>query len=167
MSRAPLRARVLLAEDNAVNAEIALEMLRMLGCSAVLAGDGDEAVQHFREQRFDLILMDCQMPCTDGYEATRQIRAIEAAAAMPHRTPIIALTANALSGDREHCVAAGMDDYLAKPYHETQLRALIRHWAGSAAAHDAANDAGHRAVHGDAAAGTAGSLAGSNALSPG
>jgi signal transduction histidine kinase/CheY-like chemotaxis protein len=166
-ARAPLRARVLLAEDNAVNAEIALEMLRMLGCSAVLAGDGGEAVQHFRAQRFDLILMDCQMPGTDGYEATRQIRAIEAANAMPRRTPIIALTANALSGDREHCVAAGMDDYLTKPYHETQLRALIRHWAGSAAAHDASNNAGHRAVHGDAAAGTAGSLAGSNALSPG
>jgi signal transduction histidine kinase/DNA-binding response OmpR family regulator len=166
-ARAPLRARVLLAEDNAVNAEIAQEMLRMLGCSAVLAGDGGEAVQHFRAQRFDLILMDCQMPGTDGYEATRQIRAIEAAEARPRRTPIIALTANALSGDREHCVAAGMDDYLAKPYHETQLRALIRHWAGSGAANDAANGAGHRAAHGDASAGTAGSLAGSNALSPG
>lgn len=136
---ASLQARVLLAEDNPVNAEIASEMLRALGCSVVLAADGVEAVEQYDRAAFDLILMDCQMPRLDGFAATAQIRAIEAARSVnqngdaPKSTPVIAVTANALSGDRDLCIAAGMDDYLGKPFRRDELRDIMMKWLGSSA----------------------------------
>jgi CheY-like chemotaxis protein len=104
--------RVLLAEDNATNQKVATLMLSALGCQVELAPSGRHAVEAWRASAFDLILMDCQMPDMDGFEATRTIRSGERAGA---RTPIVAVTANAMAGDRERCLAAGMDDYVTKP----------------------------------------------------
>ncbi|MBT8145973.1 MAG: response regulator [Gammaproteobacteria bacterium] len=116
--------RVLLVEDNEVNQKVAMAMIGKLGCDMVLASNGREAVEIFRKGNFDLILMDCQMPVMDGYEATREIRKIEDAEAL-ERTPILAVTANAVSGDREKVLEAGMDDYLSKPYQYNQLLEMI------------------------------------------
>ncbi|MDE2454454.1 MAG: response regulator, partial [Burkholderiales bacterium] len=125
-------ARVLLVEDNPVNAEIAIEMLESLGAEVVHARDGKQAVQASAERAFDAVLMDCQMPVLDGYGATRAIRAREkaeaGAGAALRRLPIIALTANALGGDRERCLAAGMDDHLAKPYSQRALASMLARW---------------------------------------
>ena len=110
--------RVLLVEDNPVNRAVALAILEHCGCEVGIAVDGREAVEICGAGDFDLVLMDCQMPEMDGYEATRAIRAREHPG---KRVPIVALTANAMSGDRERCLAAGMDDYLAKPI---QIEAL-------------------------------------------
>ncbi|MEO5771375.1 MAG: response regulator [Burkholderiaceae bacterium] len=135
-----LNRHVLLAEDSAINAEIATALLHDLGCTVVRAVDGEEAVKRFREGRFDLVLMDCQMPGMDGFEATGQIRQFEAEhSGAPTliartRTPIIALTANSLSGDRERCLAADMDDHVAKPFRRAQLRATMALWVGKPAA---------------------------------
>ncbi|MEO6363581.1 MAG: ATP-binding protein, partial [Caldimonas sp.] len=120
---------VLLVEDNAVNAFISAASLESMGVTSVHAADGTEAVSLFGERRFDAVLMDCEMPVMDGFAATRLIRAHEARAGLP-RTPIIALTANALTGDREHCLAQGMDDYLSKPIELRQLALLVAHWLG-------------------------------------
>ena len=129
------RIKVLLAEDNAINQEIGLAMLESLGCQAVLAKTGTQAIAWLDREPFDLVLMDCQMPEIDGYEATRIIRRKErdAAAAGPGRprTCIIALTANALMGDREKCLAAGMDDYLPKPFTLEQLHQVMGCWIGA------------------------------------
>jgi two-component system, sensor histidine kinase and response regulator len=129
-------AHVLLAEDNAVNAEIAMELLRDMGCTVVRAAHGEDALSHFGRENFDVVLMDCQMPVMDGFEATRQIRQLESARASGagkpmRRTPIVALTANALSGDRDRCIAAGMDDHLGKPFRRAQLRAAVARWLGA------------------------------------
>ncbi len=118
----PGAGRVLLVEDNPVNQRVAQRNLEKLGLAVDIASNGREALDAFRPGRFDAILMDCQMPEMDGYEATRQIRRIEGAGA---RVPIIALTANALKGDRETCLAAGMDDHLAKPLEPEKLRACL------------------------------------------
>ena len=118
-------ARVLLVEDNAVNAEICTAMLASLGCTVEAAVNGLEAVDMSAIKRYDLILMDCQMPVMDGFEATRTIRGREQVSPTQHRVPIIALTANAMQGDRDRCLAAGMDDYLAKPFKRQQLEALL------------------------------------------
>ena len=127
--------RVLLVEDAAINQQVASAMLAAMGCQVVLAQDGVAAVQHAVAQRFDVILMDCQMPVLDGFGATAQIRQAEGPG---HRVPIVALTANALNGDRERCLAAGMDDYLAKPFTSAALRERLCHWvAGPAAAQPA------------------------------
>ena len=107
-------ARVLLAEDNRVNQKIALRMLQALGAQATLAEDGFQVLQAMEAGEFDLVLMDCQMPGMDGFAATARIRKREAERGLA-RIPIVALTANALEGDREICLAAGMDDYLSKP----------------------------------------------------
>ena len=120
---------VLLVEDNAVNAFISAASLESMGVASVHAADGTEAVALYRQQRFDAVLMDCEMPVMDGFAATRLIREHEATSGR-QRTPIIALTANALSGDREHCLAQGMDDYLSKPIELRQLGALAVRWLG-------------------------------------
>ena len=125
-----LNRHVLLAEDSDINAEIATALLHDLGCTVVRAADGEEAVQYFGADRFDLVLMDCQMPVMDGFAATGQIRHIEAGRA-GRRTPIVALTANSLSGDRERCLAAGMDDHVAKPFRRAQLRTAMARWVGA------------------------------------
>ena len=123
---------VLLVEDNAVNAFISVESLASMGVEAIHAVDGMEAVNSFKNRHFDAVLMDCEMPVMDGFEATRLIREHELQKG-GRRTPIIALTANALTGDREHCLERGMDDYLTKPIELRQLSLLIAKWLGSAA----------------------------------
>jgi len=121
-------ARVLLAEDNPVNTELARIMLEPLVTEVVHAGDGEQALRMATAEPFDLILMDCQMPGLDGLEATRRLREWEAQDAQRGRVPVVALTANALLGDREQCIAAGMDDYLSKPFKQDALGAtLARH----------------------------------------
>ena len=112
-------ARVLLVEDNPVNRQFALAVLKSVGAVITVAVNGSEAVRMATEGAHDLILMDCQMPVMDGYEATRRIRAAGIT------TPVIALTANAMEGDRDRCAAAGMDDYLAKPIRPDTLRAAV------------------------------------------
>lgn len=124
-----LNLRVLLVEDNLVNQEVALVHLNGLGCRTRVAASGLEAIAALAEESFEVVLMDCQMPELDGLEATRRIRQSEAQAGGMRRVPIIALTANAMRGDKEACLQAGMDDYLAKPFtRETLVRALER-WA--------------------------------------
>jgi CheY-like chemotaxis protein len=122
------RGRALVVEDNAVNQEMARAMLDMLGFQVLTASNGQEGVIAAAENPdLVLILMDCQMPVMDGLAAARAIRAAETAGG---RVPIVALTGNAMPGDREACVAAGMDDYLAKPFSLTALRATIDRWTG-------------------------------------
>ncbi len=119
-------ARILLAEDNMVNQKIALRLLEKSGLSADLARNGREAVEATQKGRYDLILMDCQMPEMDGFEATMEIRRLEQATS--HHTPIVALTANAMAGDRERCLDCGMDDYVSKPFDVKTLQGLITRW---------------------------------------
>jgi signal transduction histidine kinase/ActR/RegA family two-component response regulator len=128
---ARIAARVLLVEDNRVNLLVALGMLNRIGCTVETASTGREAAERFAPGRYDLVLMDCQMPDMDGFEATAAIRAREASGAS--HTPIVALTANAVEGDRDQCLAAGMDDYLAKPFRLTELRRVVGRWGGGAA----------------------------------
>ncbi|KQV78850.1 response regulator [Rhizobacter sp. Root1221] len=116
-------ARILLAEDHAVNQEVAAQMLRIAGYEVRVVGDGREAIDAVREGGVDLVLMDCLMPVMDGFEATARLRELEHGTG--HRLPIVALTANAMTGDVETCLAAGMDDHLAKPFTQTQLIAVI------------------------------------------
>jgi CheY-like chemotaxis protein/HPt (histidine-containing phosphotransfer) domain-containing protein len=123
---ARLRGRVLVAEDNRVNQKLAKAMLGTLGLAADIAGNGEEALALIEQQAYDVVLMDCQMPVMDGYQATRAVRAREAGGGK--RLPIIALTANAMEGDRDQCLAAGMDDYLAKPYSRAQLQQALGRW---------------------------------------
>jgi two-component system sensor histidine kinase/response regulator len=118
---------VLLVEDAPVNQQVASAMLGGMGCEVVVAHDGAQAVSAAAGRLFDAILMDCQMPVMDGFEATRRIREAQAQSDAP-RVPIIALTANALHGDRERCLDAGMDDYLAKPFTGAALRGALERW---------------------------------------
>ncbi|MBH3453508.1 response regulator [Pseudomonas monteilii] len=118
------RARILLVEDNPVNQLVAKGMLAKLGCQVQLATQGAEALELLEQDEFDLILMDCNMPVMDGYEASRRIRQ---SGRWPH-LPIVALTANAMPEERERCRAAGMSDYLAKPFRREELLALVDHW---------------------------------------
>ena len=120
------RGHILLAEDNPVNQMIAEKMLLQLGYTCDLTADGITTIAAATTQSYDLILMDCQMPEMDGFEATTKIRAAEADQAT--RIPIIALTANAFQGDRERCLAVGMDDYLAKPFRQDQLASVLDRW---------------------------------------
>src|SRR5262249_33759422 len=112
--RMPLGARVLLAEDNPVNQKVMGLLLETLGCQVDLAEDGAAAVGRATEVDYDLVLMDCQMPRLDGYDATRAIRRLDEERRRG-RTPVIALTAHARNGDRARCFEAGMDDFLSKP----------------------------------------------------
>jgi signal transduction histidine kinase/CheY-like chemotaxis protein len=120
--------RVLLAEDNPVNIEVAKAMLESLGLDAHCAKNGDEALKAVRAGDYDAVLMDCQMPVMDGFAATAAIRHEESEAGRARVLPIIAITANALQGDREACLAAGMDDYLSKPFTQQELAAVIGRW---------------------------------------
>jgi two-component system, sensor histidine kinase and response regulator len=122
---APLvRGRVLVAEDNEINRKVAVRSLERLRYKAAMARNGQEAVEACMLRTYDAILMDVQMPVMDGFEATARIRAYEA----PRHTPIIAVTAGAMPGDRERCLSAGMDDYVAKPLDIEQLEAKLRRW---------------------------------------
>jgi len=125
---AVFRARVLLAEDNAVNQIVARNMLKVLGCEHDIVNNGEEALQAVERERYDILLMDCQMPVMDGYAASRAIRERETATSATRRIPIVALTANALVGDKEQCLAAGMDDHLPKPYSREQLASVLMRW---------------------------------------
>ncbi|OWQ33475.1 response regulator [Pseudomonas sp. DrBHI1] len=116
--------RVLLVEDNPVNQSVIEAMLRSLGFEVSLAMDGAQAVDLVGQQRFAAVLMDCRLPHVDGYEATRRIRQLPGSAGLP----IIALTASALQGDRERCLAAGMNDYLSKPFKRTDLQRILQRW---------------------------------------
>ena len=151
--RDPGRARtrqlsglVLLAEDNLVNQDVAREMLESLGCQVHVASDGLEAVDLTFHGEYDAILMDIQMPGIDGYQATRSIRSQEerekqrAPGGPVRRTPIIALTANAMQGDRQESLDAGMDDYLTKPFRRDELLETLRRWLPAADDSEAARE---------------------------
>ncbi len=120
--------RVLVVEDNPTNQEMAVALLELLGCRVTLANNGREAMEAARGRNIDIVLMDCQMPEMDGYEATRRIRAEETTG---RHVPIIAMTANVMQGDRDVCLACGMDDFLPKPYRQTDLKAILTRWGGS------------------------------------
>jgi two-component system, sensor histidine kinase and response regulator len=117
--------RVLVAEDNMVNQKVALKMLSKLGLRADVVADGQEAVDALRSVPYDLVFMDCNMPEMDGFMATEMIRAMEGNG---KRTIVVAMTANALKGDRERCLAAGMDDYVSKPVNQKDLASIINKW---------------------------------------
>lgn len=121
----PKNARVLLVEDNMVNRDVAVGMLEHLGCHVTLAEDGNAAVEMGESEKYDIVLMDCQMPLMDGYEATRIIKTD---GSLNAPTPVVALTANATSGDREKCLSAGMDDYVSKPVRTRMLSHMLDKW---------------------------------------
>jgi CheY-like chemotaxis protein/HPt (histidine-containing phosphotransfer) domain-containing protein len=127
MQHTRLAGRVLVVEDNPVNQAVVKKMLEKAGLSPITANDGMEAMEAMQQEQFDVVLMDCQMPRMDGYEATEAIRNREAVHGLM-RTPVIAMTANAMAGDREKCLAVGMDDYLSKPVKPAQLENMLRQW---------------------------------------
>lgn len=116
---------LLLVEDNAMNQKVAVYQLNAMGYAVDIASNGAEALEKLAQRKYALILMDCQMPVLDGYETTRRIRRLQGERA---HTPIIAMTANAMAGDREQCLEAGMDDYLTKPLLRSQLAAMLEHY---------------------------------------
>jgi len=118
-------ARVLVAEDNAVNVKVATRMLAKFGCRVDVAANGREALELFGQLPYDIVFMDCQMPELDGFEATAEIRRLEGDG---RHIPIVALTANAMAGDREKCLAAGMDDFISKPIKESDLSRALSRW---------------------------------------
>jgi signal transduction histidine kinase/CheY-like chemotaxis protein/HPt (histidine-containing phosphotransfer) domain-containing protein len=124
-SRTPV-ARVLVVEDNWVNQQVATAMLARLGCEVELAGGGHDALGRLEANAYDVIFMDCEMPDMDGYATTAEIRRHEGP---DRRVPIVAMTAHAMAGDRDKCLAAGMDDYLSKPLEPAALEAALRRWA--------------------------------------
>ena len=131
-------ARLLLVEDNPVNLLVAQKLLSVLGYECDTAPNGEVALSHMASGSYDLVLMDCQMPVLDGYSATRRWREHEAGQAPGKRLPIVAMTANAMAGDRQRCLDAGMDDYLSKPVARDQLDACLRRWLRMAPARGAA-----------------------------
>jgi len=126
--------RVLMAEDNPINQQVGLAMLKTLGCEVKLAGDGIEALEALQHGVFDVVLMDCQMPSMDGFQALAIIRDRTMNTAAGHPLPVIAVTANAMAGERERCLQAGFDDYLSKPFKRSQLDELLKYWSGVARA---------------------------------
>ena len=121
--------RVLVVEDNPVNRKLVLRLLEKFGCQVDLAANGAEAVATWDSSRYDMVFMDCQMPEMDGFEAARQIRRREAGGG--RHTPIVALTANSMRGDQERCLAAGMDDFISKPFSAAMLYAALQRWCGA------------------------------------
>jgi CheY-like chemotaxis protein len=122
---APSRAKILVVEDNLINQKVAVHLLSRLGYSSDIAANGAEAIDMVQRHLYDLVLMDCQMPVMDGFEATRAIRKMEASTV---HLPVVALSASVLAGQRAKCLAAGMDDYLAKPIRKDALHAMLRCW---------------------------------------
>jgi signal transduction histidine kinase/ActR/RegA family two-component response regulator len=120
--------RVLVAEDDPVNQTVIARSLERAGCDADIVGDGEQALRALSERHYDLVLMDCQMPVIDGYEATRELRRREGSG---HHTPVIAMTAHAMDGAAEDCLQAGMDDYLSKPLRRDRLNEALRRWIPS------------------------------------
>jgi PAS domain S-box-containing protein len=127
-----LDCEVLLAEDNEVNQFLVSTMLEAMGCRVEVANNGRKALELLERREFDLLLLDCQMPELDGFETVCEIRKNEAAQATRRRLPVIALTANAMARDREHCLLVGFDDYLSKPFTAAQLRGVVERWRGHA-----------------------------------
>ena len=123
-----LVAKILLVEDNPINQMVAQKMLESIGLKATLANNGIEALNKLDEESFDLVLMDCQMPELDGFDATREIRKMGIRAQNDKLLPIIAMTANVMSGDRERCIEVGMDDYIGKPVQRELLESVLRKW---------------------------------------
>ncbi len=117
---------ILIAEDNQVNQRVAVLQLQQIGFTADVTSNGEEAVAAANKNKYDLILMDCQMPIMDGFLATREIRKAEIRTG--RRVPIVAMTAHAMEGDREKCIAEGMDDYISKPVNPTVLSAILEKW---------------------------------------
>jgi len=120
-------ARILVVEDNATNQVVARGMLQKFGVHIDLAGNGEEAIVALTQLPYDLVFMDCQMPVMDGFEASRRIRDPQSSV-KDHRIPVIAMTANAMQGDRDRCIAAGVDDYIAKPVELGKLRRMLEQW---------------------------------------
>jgi signal transduction histidine kinase/CheY-like chemotaxis protein/HPt (histidine-containing phosphotransfer) domain-containing protein len=127
-----LRGHVLLVEDHPVNQQVARRLLERLGLKVETAGHGAEALDRIKQHRYDLVLMDCQMPVLDGYSATRRLREREQRETIP-RLPVIAMTAHAMAGDRERCLEAGMDDYLTKPLDRVLLSETLARWLNAGA----------------------------------
>ncbi len=127
----PDSTRILVVEDNPVNRKLAIKMLAKLGFEPECSQNGEEALEELQRNRYDIILMDCQMPVMDGFDATRAIRKLEAENQIG-RHAIIAMTANAMRGDRERCLAVGMDDYISKPMRLNDLRKALRRWTSAA-----------------------------------
>jgi CheY-like chemotaxis protein/HPt (histidine-containing phosphotransfer) domain-containing protein len=126
--------RILLVDDSHANRSVALGMLKKLGLSADTTENGEQALAALERGKYDLVLMDCQMPVMDGYEATRRIRAFEGEAG---KIPVVAMTANAMFGDREECLEAGMDDHIAKPVSRAELVEALNRWLPQAASEEA------------------------------
>jgi len=118
--------QILLVEDNKINQKVALKMLEKIGYNADCAENGKEAVDVLNEKFYDIVLMDCQMPVMDGFEATKAIRELELE--RQTKTHIIAMTAFAMTGDREKCIDSGMDDYLSKPIDRNTLKEMLVTW---------------------------------------
>jgi CheY-like chemotaxis protein len=128
---AALRTRILVAEDNATNQKLVVRLLEKCNCRADVAANGKEAVEMWSRLPYDVVLMDCQMPNMDGYQAAAEIRHREAKSAAKRRTPILALTASIMQNDSEKCLASGMDDFIPKPVQLENLRRAIQRWAAN------------------------------------
>ena len=135
-----LRGHILLAEDNLTNQKVALAILKRVGVTADVVGNGVAALEAFRKRPYDAVLMDVEMPDMDGLEVTRRIRKLPLPAGAASRPPIIALTAHAIKGFRERCLAAGMDDYIAKPIEPAKLAEILQRYLPSSAATQPAQD---------------------------
>lgn len=120
--------RILLVEDNVVNQTLALNQLKKLGLSVDLAPNGQEAIDLIRSSKYNLVLMDCQMPVMDGYRASQEIRRLEAEHILLDKLPIVAMTASSLDADRDACLAAGMDDFISKPVTKSKLAEVLQKW---------------------------------------
>jgi len=123
VAQGQIHARVLVVEDNVINQKVVVRLLEKLGCRIEVAANGQEALTMLAQMAYDLVLMDCQMPEMDGFAATAAIRQREAHT--EQHVPITAMTANAMQGDRERCLAVGMDDYMCKPVKAAELAALL------------------------------------------